>query len=105
MEEIPPMYTAEDAIRCLEIFEKSKEIVDDFEKLNISNRAIITTEKDAARLISMNIPESIKNDIYGSFDMGMSPIYIWRDDSRKCPLENIPHIYTIEEILEVIPWQ
>ena len=41
-----------------------KEIVDDFEKLNNSNRAIITTEKDASRLISMNIPESIKNDIY-----------------------------------------
>ncbi len=41
-----------------------KEIEHDFEKLNASNRAIITTEKDAARLISMNIPESIKNDIY-----------------------------------------
>ena len=41
-----------------------KEIINDFEKLNKSNRAIITTEKDAARLISMNIPESIKNDIY-----------------------------------------
>jgi tetraacyldisaccharide 4'-kinase len=41
-----------------------KEIEQDFKKLNASNRAIITTEKDAARLISMNIPESIKNDIY-----------------------------------------
>jgi tetraacyldisaccharide 4'-kinase len=41
-----------------------KEIEHDFEKLNASNRAIITTEKDAARLISMNIPESIKNEIY-----------------------------------------
>lgn len=51
------------------------------------------------------VGDSIKNDIYGSFDVGMSPIYIWRDDSRKCPLENIPHIYTIEEVLEVIPWQ
>jgi tetratricopeptide (TPR) repeat protein len=41
-----------------------KEIEHDFEKLNASNRAIITTEKDAARLISMNIPENIKNEIY-----------------------------------------
>ena len=41
-----------------------KEIEHDFNKLNASNRTIITTEKDAARLISMNIPESIKNEIY-----------------------------------------
>ncbi len=41
-----------------------KEIEHDFKKLNASNRVIITTEKDAARLISMDIPESIKNEIY-----------------------------------------
>ena len=41
-----------------------KELVEDFEKLKNNNRAIITTEKDATRLMSMNIPENIKNDIY-----------------------------------------
>ena len=41
-----------------------KELAEDFEKLNSDNRAIITTEKDASRLISINIPENIKNDIY-----------------------------------------
>ncbi len=41
-----------------------KELAEDFEKLNCDNRAIITTEKDASRLISINIPENIKNDIY-----------------------------------------
>lgn len=41
-----------------------KELAEDFEKLPANNRAIITTEKDGARLMSMNIPESIKNNIY-----------------------------------------
>lgn len=41
-----------------------KEIMQDFEKLQIGNRAIITTEKDAARLVSMDLPESIKEYIY-----------------------------------------
>ena len=41
-----------------------KELVEDFEKLQANNRAIITTEKDAARLISMNLPEIIKEYIY-----------------------------------------
>ena len=36
----------------------------DFEKLNAENRAIITTEKDAARLINMNLPDTIKENIY-----------------------------------------
>lgn len=40
------------------------ELVEDFEKLNADNRAIITTEKDAARLMSMNLPEIIKDNIY-----------------------------------------
>ena len=39
-------------------------IAEDYEELANGNRVIITTEKDAARLISMEIPESIKNDIY-----------------------------------------
>ena len=41
-----------------------KELAEDFEKLNCDNRAIITTEKDASRLKTMDIPENIKNDIY-----------------------------------------
>lgn len=41
-----------------------KELTDDFEKLQANNRAIITTEKDATRLISMNLPEIIKDNIY-----------------------------------------
>lgn len=41
-----------------------QEIAEDYEELANGNRVIITTEKDAARLISMEIPESIKNDIY-----------------------------------------
>ena len=41
-----------------------QEIAEDYEGLANDNRVIITTEKDAARLISMEIPESIKNDIY-----------------------------------------
>lgn len=41
-----------------------QEITEDYEGLANGNRVIITTEKDAARLISMEIPESIKNDIY-----------------------------------------
>ena len=41
-----------------------QEIAEDYEGLANDNRMIITTEKDAARLISMEIPESIKNDIY-----------------------------------------
>ena len=41
-----------------------QEIAEDYEGLTNGNRVIITTEKDAARLISMEIPESIKNDIY-----------------------------------------
>lgn len=40
------------------------ELVEDFKKLNADNRAIITTEKDAARLMSMNLPEIIKDNIY-----------------------------------------
>lgn len=40
------------------------ELAEDFEKLNADNRAIITTEKDAARLMSMNLPEIIKDNIY-----------------------------------------
>ena len=40
------------------------ELVGDFKKLNADNRAIITTEKDAARLISMNLPEFVKENIY-----------------------------------------
>lgn len=41
-----------------------KEIALDFEKLNVNNRAIITTEKDAARLVNMNLPDLIKDNIY-----------------------------------------
>ena len=41
-----------------------QEIAEDYDGLANGNRVIITTEKDAARLISMEIPESIKNDIY-----------------------------------------
>ena len=41
-----------------------KELEEDFEKLNANNRAIITTEKDAARLISMNLPAIIKENLY-----------------------------------------
>ena len=41
-----------------------KEIAQDFEKLNKKNRVIITTEKDAARLVGMDLPESIKEHIY-----------------------------------------
>ena len=41
-----------------------QKIAEDYEELANGNRVIITTEKDAARLISMEIPESIKNDIY-----------------------------------------
>lgn len=41
-----------------------KELTEDFEKLNSKNRAIVTTEKDAARLVTMNLPEIIKNNIY-----------------------------------------
>ena len=41
-----------------------EEIADDFEKLTADNRVIITTEKDAARLVGMNLPESIKENIY-----------------------------------------
>lgn len=40
------------------------EIAEDFEKLDPNNRAIITTEKDAARLVGMKLPDSIKNNIY-----------------------------------------
>lgn len=41
-----------------------KEIASDFEKLTPKNRVIITTEKDAARLVGMNLPDSIKEYIY-----------------------------------------
>ena len=41
-----------------------KELAKIFEKLNSKNRAIITTEKDAARLMSMTLPKNIKNNIY-----------------------------------------
>lgn len=41
-----------------------KELTEDFEKLNSKNRAIVTTEKDAARLVTMNLPEIIKDNIY-----------------------------------------
>ena len=41
-----------------------KEITHEFELLNASNRVIITTEKDAARLIALNLPDSIKEHIY-----------------------------------------
>lgn len=41
-----------------------KELEEDFEKLQSNNRAIITTEKDAARLLSMNLPKIIKDNIY-----------------------------------------
>ena len=39
-------------------------MTEDFEKLNSKNRAIVTTEKDAARLVTMNLPEIIKDNIY-----------------------------------------
>ena len=41
-----------------------QEIAEDYEGLANGNRVIITTEKDAARLISMEIPESFIYDIY-----------------------------------------
>ena len=41
-----------------------KEITDDFAKLTEANRVIITTEKDASRLVGMNLPDSIKEHIY-----------------------------------------
>lgn len=40
------------------------EIAQDFNTLQANNRVIITTEKDAARLVNMNLPESIKEHIY-----------------------------------------
>lgn len=48
------------------------------------------------------VGDSINNDIKGSMDVGMTPIYIWRDDSKPCGIKNVPHIYTIEQVLEVI---
>ena len=48
------------------------------------------------------VGDSIINDIQGSMDVGMSPIYIWRDDTKPCPIQHVPHIYTIEQLLEVI---
>ena len=41
-----------------------KEIAQDFDALQANNRVIVTTEKDAARLVNMNLPESIKEHIY-----------------------------------------
>ena len=41
-----------------------KEIAQDFDTLQSDNRVIVTTEKDAARLVNMNLPESIKEHIY-----------------------------------------
>lgn len=41
-----------------------EEIAHDFEALKTNNRIIITTEKDAARLINMDLPDTIKNNLY-----------------------------------------
>lgn len=49
------------------------------------------------------VGDSINNDIQGSMDVGMTPIYIWRDDSKLCAIDGVVHIYSIEQILEVIP--
>ena len=49
------------------------------------------------------VGDNIPKDIYGSKAVGMTPVYIWRDDSIPCDLEGVPHIYKIEEVLEVIP--
>ena len=40
------------------------EIAQEFDTLQANNRVIVTTEKDAARLVNMNLPESIKEYIY-----------------------------------------
>ena len=48
------------------------------------------------------VGDSIINDIQGSMDVGMTPIYIWRDDSKPCNIDGVPHIYAIEQLLEVI---
>ena len=48
------------------------------------------------------VGDSIKNDIQGSKDVGMTPIYIWRDDTKPCTIKDVPQIYTIEQLLEVI---
>ena len=48
------------------------------------------------------VGDSIKNDIQGSLDVGMTPIYIWRDDTKPCTIKDVPQIYTIEQLLEVI---
>ena len=41
-----------------------KEIAQEFDALQVGNRVIVTTEKDAARLVNMNLPESVKGYIY-----------------------------------------
>lgn len=41
-----------------------KEIAQDFDILQVDNRVIVTTEKDAARLVNMNLPENVKEYIY-----------------------------------------
>jgi tetraacyldisaccharide 4'-kinase len=41
-----------------------KEIAQDFDTLQEDNRVIVTTEKDAARLVNMDLPESVKRYIY-----------------------------------------
>lgn len=49
------------------------------------------------------VGDNIKRDIIGSRNVGMTPIFIWRDDSIVCPFDDVASIHRIEEVLEVIP--
>ena len=51
------------------------------------------------------VGDSIQNDIIGSYQVGMEPIYIWRDNTKPCDVLDVKHIYKIEDLLEVISWQ
>jgi len=46
------------------------------------------------------VGDNIKCDIEGSRNVGMSPIYIWKDPS--VVYEGVPRIYSIEEIIDVV---
>ena len=46
------------------------------------------------------VGDNIPFDIEGSRNAGLSPIFIWRDDSFS--VEGVPRIYRIEELLSII---
>ena len=56
----------------------------------------IGCQPDEAYYVGDNIPF----DIEGSRNVGMAPIFIWRDDSFS--VEGVPRIYCIEELLGII---